>query len=263
MAWIDVGETVLRYELAGAGTTTLLLIHEMGGTLESWDYLLPLLAPHYRIVRYDLRGAGMSEKPRQILSMNDLGRDAVALLDAVGVTEPVSPVGCAVGGAVALHLASRYPLRFGAAVAMSPATGVSAERRQTVNARADRLEHEGTRAIVEDGLARGYPPPLRGDAERFARTRAQRLSADPFAFAAMMRMLANLDMRPDLERITRPVLLLAGSFDQDRPPEGVAALGKLISTATVRVLEAGHFMAIQRPDLVAAEIDAFLDRKLR
>lgn len=263
MCWIDVGGLAQRYEIVGAGPITLLLIHEMGGTLESWDYLVPLLSPSFRVVRYDCRGAGLSEKVRGTMTMPDLGADAVRLLDAVGVAEPVVPIGCAVGGAIALHLAAKYPRRVERAIALSPATGVPAERRQAVLERADLLERDGVRAMVDGGLDRGYPPPLRGDQARFARTRAQRIAADPYGFAAAMRMLADLDMRDDLARIACPVLLIAGALDGDRPPPGVAAVAAQIKDARMTVLESGHYMAIQTPELVAAEIRAFLGQDAR
>jgi len=259
MAWIDTGTISLRYEDVGEGAVTLLLIHEMGGTLESWDYLVPLLRSSYRIVRYDCRGAGLSEKVRGDITMAELGADAMGLLDAIGVEGPVVPAGVAVGGAIALYLASRYPQRIRKAVAMSPATGIPAERRQAVMNRADLLLREGVRAIIDDGLARGYPPPLRTDAQRFARTRAQRIASDPVGFAATMRMLATLDMEEDLARIACPVLFLAGTHDGDRPPAGVVALSARIRDVSVKELPSGHYMAIQTPELVAAEIRAFID----
>ena len=61
MNFIEVNGTALRYELSGAGAITLVLIHEMGGTLESWDFVLPMLSPKRRVLRYDTRGAGLSE----------------------------------------------------------------------------------------------------------------------------------------------------------------------------------------------------------
>jgi 3-oxoadipate enol-lactonase len=256
MSWIDLSGTSLRYEDEGRGPTTLLLIHEMGGTLESWDYLVPLLSASFRVIRYDCRGTGLSEKARS-LTMTDLGGDAVRLLDALGVDTPVVPIGVAVGGALALHLAANYPQRVQRAIAGSPATGIPAERRQALLERADLLERDGVRAIIDSGLDRGYPPPLRGDQARFARTRAQRIGADPVGFAATMRMLAYLDMHDDLARIACPILLIAGSHDGDRPPAGVAAVAAQIKGATVKVLETGHYMAIQTPELVAAEIQAF------
>ena len=64
MDWIDINGAGLRYELSGEGPKTLVLVHEMGGSLESWDQVMPMLLPGRRILRYDWRGAGMSEKAR-------------------------------------------------------------------------------------------------------------------------------------------------------------------------------------------------------
>lgn len=259
LPWLSTPDVSLRYEVSGDGPDTLLLLHEMGGTLESWESLLPLLLPRYRIVRYDQRGAGLSEKPRQPFAMADAGRDALALLDALDIRAPIVLIGTAVGGAVALHVAAAYPGRVRAVIATSPATGVPASARQALLDRAALLEFEGTRAVVDPGLDQGYPPPLRGDAERFAQTRAQRMAADPFGQAATMRMLAGLDMAADLASIACPALIIAGLYDLGRPPERVAPVAEAIPGAEYRVMESGHFMAIQTPEFVAAEIHRFLD----
>ena len=62
MNWIEVNGTSLRYELSGGGPSTLVLIHEMGGTLDSWDQGLSGLNNGRQVLRYDTRGAGLSEK---------------------------------------------------------------------------------------------------------------------------------------------------------------------------------------------------------
>ena len=61
MNWIDVNGAALRYDLSGAGDPTIVLVHEMGGTLDSWDHVLPALSRGRRVLRYDTRGAGQSE----------------------------------------------------------------------------------------------------------------------------------------------------------------------------------------------------------
>lgn len=258
MPWITTPDIALRYELSGMGAETLLLLHEMGGCLESWDPLLPLLLPYFRVLRHDQRNAGLSEKPPGPMTLAQSGQDAVALLDALGLTRPVVVMGTAVGGAVALHLAAAYPGRVRAAIVTSPATGLPESARPALLDRAALLEREGTRAVVDAGLAQSYPEALRGDTARFAATRAQRLGADAAGQAATMRMLAGLDMAADLARIACPVLVLAGVHDHTRPPERVAPVAAAIPGATFRVLESGHFMAIQTPDLLAAEMLRFL-----
>jgi 3-oxoadipate enol-lactonase len=60
MEWLEANGVGLRYDLTGSGSKTLALVHEMGGSLDSWDMVLPALAAGRRILRYDTRGAGQS-----------------------------------------------------------------------------------------------------------------------------------------------------------------------------------------------------------
>ena len=62
MNWVEVNGAALRWELTGAGNSTLVLVHEMGGTLDSWEQCLPALNNSRQVLRYDTRGAGLSEK---------------------------------------------------------------------------------------------------------------------------------------------------------------------------------------------------------
>src|SRR6266480_2546655 len=64
-----------RYELSGKGDRTLVLVHEMGGSLESWDDVAPRLAETRRVLRYDTRGAGMSQKVRGELGIDTMAGD--------------------------------------------------------------------------------------------------------------------------------------------------------------------------------------------
>ena len=86
MNYIEVNGAGLRYELSGAGAQTLVLVHEMGGTLESWDHVLPRLAGTRRILRYDTRGAGMSQKIRGDLSIDTMN-SILAWRDQYGIAD--------------------------------------------------------------------------------------------------------------------------------------------------------------------------------
>src|SRR5260370_36680604 len=109
MNFIEVNGTVLRYELTGAGAATVVLIHEMGGTLESWDGVVPILATRRQVLRYDTRGAGLSEKVRGTLTFDTMADDLVALLDALDIKQKGALAGGAVGGRIALATAVRLP----------------------------------------------------------------------------------------------------------------------------------------------------------
>src|SRR6185295_8589220 len=98
MNFIEANGVSLRYAVEGAGKPVV-LIHEMGGTMESWGMVAPILAARRRVVRYDTRGAGFSEKIRGPLAIDTMTDDLIALLDGLDITGKVSLAGTAVGGA--------------------------------------------------------------------------------------------------------------------------------------------------------------------
>src|SRR4051812_9242346 len=93
MNWIEVNGTSLRYEITGSGPSTLVLIHEMGGTLDSWDQVLPALNASRRVVRYDTRGAGLSEKIKGTVTWDQMAGDLAGLLDSLGIGGKVALAG--------------------------------------------------------------------------------------------------------------------------------------------------------------------------
>src|ERR1700761_3778903 len=173
MDFIDINGVALRYELSGAGRRTLVLVHEMGGSLESWDDVVPRLSGTRRVLRYDTRGAGLSQKVRGELTLDEMADDIAALLDALAISGKVALAGVAVGGAIALHFAARHPERASAVVAGSPATGIAPQRRAPALERVARIESSGMAFAVDDSMLNGYPPELRGDLRRFERFRAR------------------------------------------------------------------------------------------
>ena len=259
MHWIDANGVALRYDLAGAGAKTLVLVHEMGGMLESWDEVAPLLARTRRVLRYDFRGAGLSEKARGPVTFDTMTDDLHALLAAVGIEGTVALAGCAVGAGIAIRFATRFAGRTSALVAMSPALGpADPSRRAAMLVRVERVERAGMRAVEETSLAAAYPGVLRGDAARYERFRARWLGNDPSSFAAISRMLAEARLDPDLPKIACPTLVIAGAHDGLRPPALVEGLARAIPGAQYRVLDTGHFMTVQTPQPVAAAIETFL-----
>src|SRR6202040_4161 len=115
MNWIEVNGAGLRYELSGGGPSTLVLIHEMGGTLDSWQQGLGALNNSRQVLRYDTHGAGLSEKIHGAVTWDDMANDLKGLLDALNLGK-VAIAGIAVGAAIAVHFAAREPDRVAALV---------------------------------------------------------------------------------------------------------------------------------------------------
>jgi 3-oxoadipate enol-lactonase len=259
MDFIELNGLTLRYELSGQGERTLVLVHEMGGSLESWDGVSPRFTESRRVLRYDTRGAGMSQKVRGQLGIDTMADDITALLDALGIAGKVALAGVAVGGAIALHFAARYPERTSAvAVVGSPATGVAPDRRAAALERVAKIEAAGMAFAVADSMLNGYAPELRGDIKRFEQYRARWLGNDPASYATIWRMLAGLDMQGELTRLRLPVLVIGGSLDRVRPPALAKAVANTIPGARFIEVPTGHYMAVQTPDLIADCIDEFL-----
>jgi 3-oxoadipate enol-lactonase len=258
MNWIEVNGTSLRYELSGAKNTTLVLVHEMGGTLDSWDQVLPALNNSRQVLRYDTRGAGLSEKIQGKVTFDDMADDLAALLDALRIAGKVALAGTAVGGAIAIHFAVRHAARAGALVVTSPAPGVSADRRQATLDRAAAAEAQGMRGLVEQSLANSYPPEVRHNAEEFRKFRARWLANDPQSFAAINRMLTDSTVADELPRIACPTLVIGCTHDKLRLPSVIAPMAKQIPGAEYLEINSGHFAGIQTPGLVSQAFHGFL-----
>jgi 3-oxoadipate enol-lactonase len=257
MNWIEVNGTALRYELSGSGPTTLVLIHEMGGTLDSWEQGLGALNNGRQVLRYDTRGAGLSEKINGVVTWNDMADDLKALLDALNIAK-VAVAGIAVGAAIGMHFAVRNPDRVTALVLHGPAPGVSADRRQQTMERAAAVEAGGMRGVVETSVANSYPPIVRHNADVFNQFRARWLANDPQSFAAINRMLAAEDISGELTKIACPTLVTAGRHDGLRPPSIIEPMAKRIPGAEFLELNTGHFASIQTPGTMSQAIHYFL-----
>lgn len=234
----------------------LVLVHEMGGTLASWDPLVAVVGPARRIVRHDMRGFGGSPRLRGPADLDRHVDDLLAVLDAERVEEPVDLCGMAVGAAVALRFAARHPDRVRSLALMSPALGVAADRRERTLARAARIEAEGIAAIAEEELAITYPTALRVNG-RFETYRATWLGNDATSYAATYRTLVHIDAASDVASIAVPTLVLAGTLDPLRPPAAMAEVAERIAGCRYVEIESGHVMAHQTPEVVAAVLGAF------
>src|ERR1700736_5767841 len=85
MEFVELNGAGLRYELRGKGERTLVLVHEMGGSLESWDDVASQFPESRQVLRYDSRGAGLSQKVRGELHIDTMADDIAAMLDHIGI----------------------------------------------------------------------------------------------------------------------------------------------------------------------------------
>lgn len=255
--WIDVGTVLLRCRIEGGGPPVV-LIHELGGSLESWDGVVPALAPDHLVIRYDQRCAGGSEKTDAPFDAERLSVDLLRLLRELGISRPVHLIGAAFGAAQAVIVAAKHPEVVASVTMLAPALDIGGDSRAIVAQRADRAVKHGMRSVEQATLDRAWPRDRRADVQAFDTYRARYLSADPRAFARHNHAIAALDLGDTITRINAPVLVIAGKHDRVRPPQVLREQTTRISGARLVEIDAAHFMAVEAPRDVIAPIREFL-----
>lgn len=259
MPFVDTGAISLFYREQGSGQPPVLLIHELGGSGESWNGVLPRLAVAHRVIAPDLRNAGQSEKPPGAVELDDLADDLAALLDALRI-EAADIVGSALGSLVGVVMALRHTARVRRLVLCACAPEISDTARDYLAKRAERVRREGMRPAAEASLRNAFP-----DLHEAAR-RAYRphfLANDPAGYAELSEALTRLQLTPaDFGCIAAPSLVIQGAHDFIWPPETGRRVAELIAGTRFHLLPDGaHFPHLQVPDALATVVLDFLGAK--
>jgi 3-oxoadipate enol-lactonase len=249
----------IRYKLEGQKGSVILLLHEMGGSLDSWDKVAPGLSENFRVLRYDQRSAGQTEKVRQQFTNETAVADLEALLKELKLAPPYHVVAVAAATTQALEFRKRHLDWVASLVLCNPALGVDPSRAGQLNERADLAEREGMRAVLAVTLDKSYPPELT-DRETYEEYRGRYLGQDPVGFAQANRLLARTNVTSMLPQITCPTMVVAGRKDAVRPPAASEDVAGKIPGARFELIEAGHFMPTTGPAALLALLKDFLGK---
>jgi pimeloyl-ACP methyl ester carboxylesterase len=111
MSEINVDGCRIHAEVEGPERAPVLVLsNSLATTLHMWDPQVSAITQHFRLVRYDPRGHGLSDVPAGPYTMERLGRDALAILDSLGINK-VSWCGLSMGGMVGQWLGANAPER--------------------------------------------------------------------------------------------------------------------------------------------------------
>ncbi|MEO8751324.1 MAG: alpha/beta hydrolase [Casimicrobiaceae bacterium] len=268
----------------GAPPARLVLIHGLllDNLASYYLSIAPALAEHASLLLYDLRGHGRSERPPTGYTMDDMVADVVAILDAEGLTAPITLIGNSFGAQIALRAAGDHPQRVGALVLIDPQTAIPdfvaelgdivaadpAERDRRAYEYKGRwlAENAGTRDQSSTGAA---PPTARATSiDSMLQQRRQRRSAsvsvaeglarDTSFVQDLKRQAAITDAQ--IERVHCPVLVVYGERSEMRRDE--ARLARLLPRADLATIPGmGHTVLMQAPDLLRDMILAWLARE--
>lgn len=256
MPFIDVRGLATHLAVDGPpGAPAILLVHSLGASLRLWDAQAEHLARGFRVVRFDLRGHGLSEVGAGPCTVEDLADDALAVLDACGIAA-AHVAGVSIGGMVAQAVAARAPARVRSLILCD--TALALPPPETWRQRAALVRAEGVAAIADAVLARWVPPGyLASPAGRGLRQLLVRTPAE--GYAALAEALAVADLSTTTPQIRAPTLVVVGELDPSTPVAAAQALRDAISGARLAVIPGAlHVPMLDHPDEVTAAILGFL-----
>jgi len=217
-----------------------------------------------RMIAPDLPGFGRSPAIDDPATMAQFADDLAALLDGLGIAEPVILCGLSMGGYIAFEFWRRHRSRLRGLVlcdtrAAADSAEVAEARRQT----ADRVLREGPRLLADAML-----PRLFSEATQQLRpalieaVRAAIVNNNARGVAAAARGMAQrADMTGELPRIDCPTLVVVGRNDMISTPDEMRGIAQAMPNAAfVEIPFAGHMSPLENPDDVNAAIRAFLTR---
>lgn len=254
----------LHYREAGRRSRPpVLMIQGLGADKHGWDLQRIGLAPWYHTIAFDNRGAGRSDKPFGVYSLEQMAEDAIAVLDATGI-EHAHVLGASMGGAIAQLVALRHPERVRSLTLACTAAEHHPWRRELLAEWAEIAQTRGMGAMTAEA-ARWVigPRSFRRLAPAIGWMGPLALSRPPHAFAGQVAGILSLDdaLAAQLPQIAVPTLVIVGNQDILTPRGDSEHLAELIPGAELAVISgAAHGFMIEHATTFNSVLIGFLRR---
>ncbi len=249
------------------GRPVLLFLHGFLGSSRDWHEVAEKMSDAFFCIAPDLPGHGKTIVGVSDASyrMENCAAGIAELLDSLQI-ETCCVAAYSMGGRLALYMAVRYPGRFEKIVIESASPGLEDEQERRARLARDRQLTERLRGQPLDGfLAEWYQQPLfdslRQNKTRFEELLAQRLENSPTGLALSLEHMstgAQPSLWEELDRIQRPLLLIAGEKDSKFIQVAQAMAARLPSATLSIVNGAGHNVHFEKTDEYIKLIRMFL-----
>lgn len=258
MRIVKTQDVELRCEhLPRPGAPALLLINSLGTSLEMWDDQAEAFAERFELIRYDARGHGKSSRgAADELTIDQLARDALAVLDACGIAR-AHICGLSLGGMTTMQIARHWPDRVLKIALCNTAPHMPGrERWQTI---IETASTQGMAALIDGILGRWFTPEFReAEPAKVERIKQMLLGTDPRGYAACCAAIRDLDLREDIKSIDATALVIGGTKDPSTPPEQAELIARSIQGAKLVMLESAHLSNIERASEFTSTLLEFL-----
>jgi 3-oxoadipate enol-lactonase len=236
----------------------LLLFHSLLSDRASFDAIVPKLSQSFRVIVPELPGFGGSQAVGGGLA-GVADRMAAAVKEAAGGEQAIV-LGNGYGGFVALQMAIRHPGIASRLILADCGAAFSEQGRQAFRNMAAASQAKGLAAITDVAMRRLFAPDFQAaHPDLMADRREAFLRTDPEVFRAACGALAGLDLRPELGKVTVPVLVLVGEHDEATPPPMSVELAAGLPQAHLEIIAGcAHVPQLQSPENFLEMIGGFL-----
>lgn len=259
MAFARLDDIVVHHEEAGsAESPAVVFANSLGTDLRVWDSFLPHLPKRFRLVRYDMRGHGLTDETPGPYTVPGLAADLARLLDRLGI-EGALLCGLSIGGMVAQELAVARPDLVRGLVLMDTAHRIGTA--ESWQQRIDAVTRGGIASIADAILERWFAPSFHARrADELAGYRNMLTRTPAGGYAACCAAVRDADLTARASLIRQPCLCVAGEADGATPPDLVRELARLIPGASFELIaDAGHLPCVEQPEATARAVRAFIE----
>lgn len=239
----------------------VVLSHSLASSGIMWEQQVPALVEGYRVLRYDTRGHGGSDAPSGPYTLDALGDDVIAMLDALDI-DRVHWVGLSMGGMIGQNLAIRHPQRLLSLVLCDTTSKIPEQARPVWDDRTTVAEKSGMQPLCADTMGRWFTPAfLEADGPELHAIREQFLHTPTSGYVGCCQAIRELDYTDRLSEIALPVQLIVGADDPTTPPEASRVIQQKIAGASLAVIDNGsHLCNVEQPVAFNRALLGFLDR---
>ena len=270
MPTVKVNDINIYYETHGEGEA-LVLIMGYAGSSAAWLRQIPGLSQEYRVVAFDNRGTGRSDKPDIPYTMEMMAGDIAGLLDAIGI-DAAHMYGVSMGGAIAQHFALGYPERvisliLGCAMCGGAHSIMPDTEAMTVLFDFERMQQMTPEERFREALPFLFSQEFIDDnpdiIEQFM-VKSVEYITPPHGYTRQAEATMGHDTYDRLPHIKAPTLVIVGDADKIVPVENSRILASRIPGAELVILDnKGHGFFIEAADEANKAILDFMRKHRR
>ncbi len=250
----------MNYELSGKKKASVVILsHSLGCSLGMWDPQMDALGPHFQVLRYDIRGHGRSEAPPGPYTPELLAKDAIALLDALGI-DKVHWVGLSMGGMIGQAVALNHPDRLKSLALCDTTAVIPPEAQPLWQERIDAVRRKGIESQMEPTMERYFTPSfLKSNPPMLGVIRKQFLATPAEGYLGCVEAIRRLNYLDRLSEIKIPTLIMVGEDDPGTPVSASQAIHKKISNSKLVIIQsARHLPNVEQSEVFNTNLLTFL-----